>query len=214
MNGLRGKAVDLLRDRILSGQLRSGDLILEKELAAQLDMSKTPVREALALLCEEGLVQLFPRRGYMVRTLTVEETLDTFDLRLILEGAACERAASRVSADQIARLRDLARYDCCGGQKLALDNADALTHSFDFHVLIARASGNAALAAHIEKLLRESRRITAIGFVYGEHDTIVDALAARDAVAARRAMENHINSGREAAIAALSGRNVVCLPCN
>lgn len=206
MRGLRDRAVLSLRERILSGECRSGDLLLEKELAAQLSMSKTPVREALALLCEEGLVQLFPRRGYMVRALTVEETLDTFDLRLILEGAACERAASRITDADLARLRVLAQYDCCGGQKALERDAEALTHSFEFHVLIAKASGNRALAAQIEKLLRESRRISAIGFVYGEHDTIVDALEARDAPAARRAMEMHIASGREAAVAALSGR--------
>jgi DNA-binding GntR family transcriptional regulator len=214
VRGLREKAVDVLRDQILGGHLRAGELIQERDLAAKLEMSKTPVREALALLCEEGLVQLFPRRGYLVRPLTIEDALDTFDLRLILEGAASERAATRISDEQLAKLRDLARYDCCTASNGREHNGDALTHSFDFHVLIAKASGNAALAAQIEKLLRDARRITAIGFTYGEHDRIVDALEARDGAKARRAMEDHIGSGRQAAMAALAGNSVHRLPLN
>ncbi|WP_108660126.1 GntR family transcriptional regulator [Acuticoccus kandeliae] len=211
---LRAKALEILRARILGGTLKSGDFLLEKEIAADLDMSKTPVREALVMLCDEGLVQLFPRRGYMVRTPSLEEILDTFDLRLILEGAAAERAAARIDADDLERLRDLARYDCRGGEHAHLHGADALTHSFDFHCLIARASGNRALAEQIERLLHSSRRIAAIGFTYGEHDTIVDALAARDPARARRAMEIHIDSGREAAVSALAGRGESRFPSN
>ena len=211
---LRSKALESLRTRILGGELKAGEILLEKEVAADLEMSKTPVREALVTLCEEGLVQLFPRRGYMVRSPTLEEILDTFDLRLILEGAAAERAATRIEPGDLEHLRDLARYDCCGGERAQLHGADALAYSFDFHCLIARSSGNAALAEQIERLLHSSRRIAAIGFTYGEHDTIVDALAARDPARARKAMEIHIDSGRKAAVAALAGHGAGHFPSN
>ena len=211
---LRAKALDHLRSRILSGELKAGDILLEKDLAAGLEMSKTPVREALVTLCEEGLVHLFPRRGYMVRSPTLQEIIDIFDLRVILEGAAAERAAQRIEAANLERLRDLARYDCCGGERAMLHAADALTHSFDFHCLIARASGNAALAEQIERLLHSSRRIAAIGFNYGEHDTIVDRLAERDPLRARAAMEAHIDLGRKAAVQALAGHAVSHFPSN
>lgn len=206
MSQLRAKIAEQLRTDIVDSRIPAGEIILERAVAARFDVSKTPAREALALLCEEGLVQLFPRRGYVVSALSLKQVVDTFDLRFILEGAAAERAAQLITADQLARLEELEEHDCCGKPGAALDHRlTAMEQSFDFHVLIARASGNAMLAEQIEKLLRASRRITSIGFVYGEHAHIVAALRTRNGSRARAAMENHLSSGRRAALRALAG---------
>lgn len=204
---LRAQVAEQIRSDIVERRLPAGEILLEKTIAARFAVSKTPVREALALLCEEGLVQLFPRRGYVVRGLSVQEVADTFDLRLILEGAAAERAASRLTDAELATLACLTEHDCCGQQHSAVSHRlETMRHSLDFHLLIARASGNEMLAEQIERLLRASRRITSIGFVYGDHAEICVALKARDGPRARSAMEKHISSGRDVALRALAGR--------
>jgi GntR family transcriptional regulator, rspAB operon transcriptional repressor len=207
VSSLRTQIASQIRTEIIERRLPAGKILLEKSIAARFEVSKTPVREALALLCEEGLVQLFPRRGYIVRGLTVQDVADTFDLRLILEGAAAERAAPRLTSQELVTLRSLAAHDCCGEIDPAVSHRlETMRHSLDFHVLIARASGNELLADQIDKLLRASRRITSIGFVYGDHVEICAALEARDGARARAAMEKHILSGREEAMRALAGR--------
>jgi GntR family transcriptional regulator, rspAB operon transcriptional repressor len=207
LSNLRAQIAGQIRTDILEQRIPVGEILLEKKIAAQFDVSKTPVREALALLCEEGLVQLFPRRGYVVRGLTLKEVVDTFDLRAILEGAAAERAVAHLTEDQLLSLESLAQHDCCGEVDARVSHRlEIMRHSLDFHVAIARASGNDLLAEQIEKLLRASRRITSIGFTYGDHQQICAALRARDAAGARRAMEKHILSGREVAIRALAGQ--------
>ncbi|MBS7586809.1 GntR family transcriptional regulator [Ancylobacter defluvii] len=197
--------METLRSDILDQRIPIGEILLEKEVAARLSVSKTPVREALALLCQEGLVQLFPRRGYVVRGLSVQEVLDTFDLRVILEGAAAERAARHLTADELDLLAELCEHDCCRTSQLG-DSAqrEDMLHSLDFHLIIARGSRNQLLATDVERLLRASRRITAIGFTYGHHAGIVDALRARDPAASRRAMEDHILAGRRLALQTLA----------
>lgn len=202
---LRTMVMETLRSDILDQRIPIGEILLEKEVAARLSVSKTPVREALALLCQEGLVQLFPRRGYVVRGLSVQEVLDTFDLRVILEGAAAERAARHLTADELDLLAELCEHDCCRTSQLG-DNAqrEDMLHSLDFHLIIARGSRNQLLATDVERLLRASRRITAIGFTYGHHAGIVDALRARDPAASRRAMEDHILAGRRLALQTLA----------
>jgi DNA-binding GntR family transcriptional regulator len=199
---LRTVVLESLRADILSRRIPSGHILLEKDVAGRLSVSKTPVREALAVLCQENLVELFPRRGYVVRGVGLQEVVDTFDLRVILEGAAAERAASHLTKGEHEELARLCEHDCCSpvgdGQ-----TDEGIAHSLDFHLLIARGSRNQMLAERIEKLLRASQRITAIGFTYGEHAGIIEALRTKDPSLSRKAMEDHINSGRRLALQTL-----------
>jgi len=104
---LRSQAVAFLRDAILSGQFKPGAVLNEKELADRLRVSKTPIREGLSLLEHEGLVQTIPRRGYIVTPITVQHIHELFDLRIILESAAVERAALVITDEQIQALNTL-----------------------------------------------------------------------------------------------------------
>ncbi len=201
-SNLRAMVLESLRADILSRRIPSGQVLLEKEVASRLSVSKTPVREALALLCQENLVQLFPRRGYLVRELGLQEVLDTFDLRVILEGAAAERAATELSSEELDTLEKLCEHDCCSPAGVNRQS-EGIEHSLYFHLLIARGSRNQLLAADIERLLRTSRRITAIGFTHGEHAGIVEALRSRDPPASRKIMEDHILAGRRLALQTL-----------
>ena len=87
---LRNRIVDALREEILTNRLKPGTVLLERECASRFGVSKTPVREALSLLVHEGLVELLPRKGYLVSSITVRDAQDDFELRVILEGAAAE----------------------------------------------------------------------------------------------------------------------------
>jgi DNA-binding GntR family transcriptional regulator len=132
-----------IRSRITTGRLALGARISDKQLAAELDVSRTPVREALVQLQSEGLVVMRPQSGTFVFDLTVEEVRDICATRAILEAGAIRLAAEAGSADLTARLGLLV-----GRAAIALDDGDlALCDELDcqFHEGIVAASANAYL---------------------------------------------------------------------
>src|SRR4051794_38191710 len=98
-------ASDLIREAILDGELVAGERLKEDDLARRLDVSRTPVREALRRLQAEGLVVVEPQRGATVRAYAREELDDMYRLRAVLEGYAARRAAERIAADDLDALR-------------------------------------------------------------------------------------------------------------
>src|SRR5262245_18810936 len=132
-----------IRSRITTGRLPLGTRISDKKLAAELNVSRTPVREALVQLQGEGLVLMRPQSGTFVFDLTVAEVRDICDARAILEAGAIHLAANAGSADPMARLGLLV-----GRAAIALDDGDlVLCDELDcqFHEGIVAASGNAYL---------------------------------------------------------------------
>src|SRR5918994_7649165 len=97
-------ASEVIREAIIDGRLAPGQRLKEEELARELGMSRTPVREALLMLQSEGLVESIPRRGATVRSYAVGDLDDVYQLRALLEGYAARRAAGRISADDVVRL--------------------------------------------------------------------------------------------------------------
>ncbi|HQR12064.1 MAG TPA: GntR family transcriptional regulator [Casimicrobiaceae bacterium] len=198
---LRDQVVTILRDAILTCSVEPGAVLNERELADELGVSKTPVREALSLLNHEGLVQILPRQAYVVSPITVRDVHESFDLRVILESAAAELAAARISD---AELAELARV--VAGESRDEPVAGTLRRNVDFHSLIARASGNDRLAALIERLLGEMPRLISVGYVEGEHEQVVNALRARNPARAGAAMREHILAVKEKALGATAAR--------
>lgn len=96
-----------LREMIMSAELKEGDKIKEDELCALMDISKTPLREALRVLSTEGLIKLIPNRGAFVSTPTFEEIKEMFDVMSVLEGACARAAAEKVSDKDFASLKKL-----------------------------------------------------------------------------------------------------------
>src|SRR5690606_10251453 len=105
---LTEQAYATLRERVITGELSPGVEVSEPELAEQLLMSKTPVREALARLCVEGLMEAFPRRGYRVTPVTLKDMNDLFAVRGVLEGTAAAFAAQNLSEEELEALSRLA----------------------------------------------------------------------------------------------------------
>jgi GntR family transcriptional regulator, rspAB operon transcriptional repressor len=192
---LRSQAVGFLRDAILSRQFKPGAVLNEKELAERLGVSKTPIREGLSLLEHEGLVQTIPRRGYIVSPITVQHIHDLFDLRIILEPAAAERAALRITDDQVHALSALVP-----DVMPVSDMTKWLNRNVEFHYAVAFISGNERLARLIKRLLEEMQRMIAAGYVPGEHEKVLQALREREPRRAAEAMREHIEEVRRQAL--------------
>ena len=101
---LREKAYQTIKDRIISGQYRPGQPLNEKEIIQELQISRTPFREAINALNEENLVQIFPNRGIFVRELTMRDVANGFDIRYLLEPYVVQLACQRISPDALEML--------------------------------------------------------------------------------------------------------------
>src|SRR4051794_15263108 len=141
------RARDELREAILAGSLPPGARLRAEPLAEQLQTSRTPVREALILLAREGLVDIEPRRGAVVRPFDAADLADLYDVRALIEPYAARRAATRIAPPDVARLNDLCdRADARG----AADDAaveDQVAWNEEFHRIVVAAAGSPRLEA-------------------------------------------------------------------
>jgi DNA-binding GntR family transcriptional regulator len=201
---LTDQVYESLREEILKVQWAPGDIVAEPELAARYGVSKTPVREALRLLVQDGWVLVLPRKGYLIRPLGLEDVSEVFALRQMLEPQLAAEAARKSPEPQLADLRDLVAEQRHATHELE----SALLAARLFHLKIAELSGNGRAVRFLAGLLDEVRRlhylmpqlenhITSQAEV-DAHDLIVEALSARDADGAAEHMHEHLlEAGRE-----------------
>lgn len=173
-----------LRKEILSSAINSRDLLVESVVARRFGVSKAPVREALAILQRDGLIESLPRKGYLVAPVTFRDVQELFELRTILEGAAVEFAATKISEQSLRYLEDL--------RPAAATTPDFLSYDSEFHTLIARESHNFRLARLVAQAVDETPRTIAVTADHGEHAAIIAALRTGDPARAREAMVAHI----------------------
>ncbi|MFC5737146.1 GntR family transcriptional regulator [Sinirhodobacter huangdaonensis] len=207
---LTEKVYQSLRHEILRCKLKPGSELSEAELAARFEVSKTPVREALAALRLDGLIRTFPRRGYQVAPITLGDINELFDLRTIIEAGTAELAAKRITDAEIEELSRLAKASYDPGTERTLDYfIDANRH---FHLAIARASGNGRLVKLLERQINELERFFYLGATLRDvntetnkqHQEIVDILASRDPEASRAILTSHNNATRHGLLMALA----------
>jgi DNA-binding GntR family transcriptional regulator len=141
------RACDELREAILAGSLAPGSRLRAEPLAERLQTSRTPVREALILLAREGLVDLEPRRGAVVRSFDAADLADLYDVRALIEPYAARRAATRIEATDLDRLREICdEADARGaGDASAVEDQVALNE--EFHRIIVAAAASPRLEA-------------------------------------------------------------------
>jgi DNA-binding GntR family transcriptional regulator len=193
----------VLKERILKGELRSGEKLLQDELAESLGVSRTPLLSALSKLEKEMLVETKPRRGAFVRQLTHEEFVHIYDIRLRLEPLGAAEAAQNASPDATDLLEKttldfdrLAQTDDDGGIKEA---------DYRFHMQIMQMSGNQllhdiissfniVLIANLEGLTKDPRVSSS------QHFEVLDAIKRRNADEAEAAMERHLSESRRLVI--------------
>lgn len=206
---LADQAYDRLREEIITCILRPGTEIGEQELATRLQMSKTPVREALARLTQEGMVEAFPRRGYRVTPVMVKDIADIFVVRKALEAAAAELAATRLSDAELDALEVLSCESF--GQGGMIPILDFILANNRFHSAIAEGSRVPRLHALITSYLEQCTRLFHMGATSRDllpetrmdYTRIVEALRARDPVAARQAVCLHVENTRRGLLEAL-----------
>lgn len=188
-----------LRRTIIMGHCKSGSRLIVKDIAKSYNTSVTPVRDALQMLSQEGLVDIKPRSGYYVTALTLKQLRDLLDMRRILEVAAIERAVLKITPEQLDELRKIhAGYtgeDDVSYERYTEENRK-------FHYLIAVASGNLALADEVKKLHDRLARFMVVQRI-GEkqirmHSRIIEALEEHDLEKARQAMADEVNPSQEA----------------
>ncbi|MBE0411308.1 MAG: GntR family transcriptional regulator [Anaerolineales bacterium] len=190
-----------LRRAIIMGHHRPGQRLDVINIANQYSISITPVRDALNMLNQEGLVTIKPRSGYFVTPITLKELRDMLDLRNILELAAVERAVHRITAEQIAAMREVhAGYT--GDDDESYDRyTDENRH---FHYLLAQASGNRELAEMLGHLLDRLARFMVLRrggrSQEASHANIIAALEAHDSPSSRQALLDDIEPSKEAII--------------
>jgi GntR family transcriptional regulator, rspAB operon transcriptional repressor len=188
-----------VRRSIIMGHRKAGERLDIEKLARRFDTSVTPVRDALQMLSQEGLVTIKPRSGYFVARITLKQLRDMLDLRKILELAAIERAALRITEEQVAGLRSVhAGYT--GDDDESYDRYTDENHRF--HYLVAMASGNQELADLVSHLNDRLARFMVLRHAGKSqeitHARITDALQAHDAETARQALLDDIDTSRDA----------------
>lgn len=188
-----------VRRAIIMGHCRPGERLDVEELARRYETSVTPVRDALQMLDQEGLVMIKPRSGYFVARITLKELRDMMDLRKILEVAAIERAALRITEEQVAALRSVhAGYT--GDDDESYDRYT--DENRNFHYSLAQASGNQELAVMLGHLMDRLARFMVLRHAGKSqevtHARIVDALLSHDVDGARQALLDDIDTSRDA----------------
>jgi DNA-binding GntR family transcriptional regulator len=143
-------AVEMLRERLISGALMPGDRLGEAELAIELKMSRTPVREALRLLSAEGLVEIQANRGARVAEWNDDELDAVFEIRLRLEGLAARRAAERATVEQADRLHEIASQIAFHARPGAERNLEEIArYNSQFHGEILEIAASQALTSAV-----------------------------------------------------------------
>jgi DNA-binding GntR family transcriptional regulator len=194
---LSDKAYQLIRHKIITLELPPLSPIDEQALMEDLQLGRTPIREALQRLASEGLVLLAPRRGMFVADISITDLQKIFELRMILEGFGARLAAERATPDQLAKMeeviQDLARVPTDDGEALmAIDER--------FHELIYEAADNEFLIDTLRRLHALSHRIwhlvlDRIGSVrpaMEQHISITAALKAGEGAEAEELLKKHV----------------------
>jgi DNA-binding GntR family transcriptional regulator len=186
-----------LRKEILTLSLPPRELLVESALARRFEVSKAPVREALAVLQRDGLVEALPRKGYLVTPITVGDLHELFELRVALEGTAAELAATKITDEELEYIESL-RPPPSAKPGLGLNNF--LDYNRKFHLAVARASRNRRLLQLIEQTNEQMGRAIAASYQIGEHSKIIKALRSRKPEQARLMMVQHIQNAESRAL--------------
>jgi DNA-binding GntR family transcriptional regulator len=200
---LKQRAYAEIKGRILRGELPPATFLSERQLAAQLAMSKTPVRAALARLELEGFVSISPQQGVVVRDLSVHDIADQYEIRTALETYVVRALAGRLTPAQVDRLRDN-----LSAQEVHCDGSDVprwVELDAAFHLLFCEFLGNQEILRVMGQLREKVHRITSqvfqlnpgrIAGSYREHRGIAGAILKGDGALAARRIEEHLERGK------------------
>lgn len=203
---LRELVLEAIRTAIMNGTLQPRERLMELQLAEELGVSRTPIREALRKLELEGFIVMVPRKGAYVADLSFKDIADVFEIRAALEGLAAGLAAERITEDELDSMERL-----LVGKQEAITQGDIdklVEVDTSFHELLYKASRNARLATIISNLREQIQRfrLTSLSFPgrnkesLKEHKQLVEAIQARDSQLARQLAQEHIENAENVLI--------------
>lgn len=187
-----------VRQMIVARTWPPGEVLTEAELARRLRVSRTPVREALQRLANEGYIAPAGGRGYLVIELSEQDVINVYRVRTVLEGLAAHEAATAITRAQLGQLEDL--YEAMEDARGRMDDRVLAELNSQFHHAVARAGGNTYLESTLSGIYDVFERFRPVALVQPgrralaaqEHGELIQALRARDADTARSVAEHHV----------------------
>lgn len=197
-NSIRGQIYDYLRGEIVRGRMLPGAPLSEKDLAESMGVSRTPIREALLKLADDGLVEVYPQIGTFVSPIRTSEVIDSQFVRESLETAAVAKAIDRITDQDVERLRENLAQQRVLHRAGQLDRFIVVDEAF--HALIFGIAGHEAVWALVTNAKHQMDRVRHLtitqpqkpGAVIAEHTEVANGLERRDATAAVEAMRIHL----------------------
>ncbi len=189
-----------IKEKILSMELRPGLFLNETKLCEMTNLGRMPVHQAIHLLQNEGLIEVIPRKGIVIRSDSLHDVLALLEARLAMEPNVAALAAERISKEQIKEVKDLLKKSSLLLSQSQRDSFSVIDRAF--HSVIAEAAGNKILADTQRPLHERSGIIwhlrimpeKGLEVTQREHESILKAVIQHDANAARKAMEAHLLS--------------------
>jgi DNA-binding GntR family transcriptional regulator len=200
-HSLRRQAYDQIKDLIVHNKLRPNQEIVIDQLARELGMSHTPVREALIKLELDGLIRMERHRTPRVSEIRMDDIREMYQVRMLMEGWAASQAALTLSAGQLEAMRSLLDNAIASARKHRYEIH--LTADLEFHAMLAQAVPNELFKRISRALTDQTLRLRSlvqtvatehIEQILSEHRLILDALCARDAELARQRMVSHLEA--------------------
>ena len=210
---LREVVCETLRDAVRRGVLQPGERLMEIQLAEDLGVSRTPVREAIRKLEMEGYVIMMPRRGTYVADLSIRDINEVFEIRTSLESLASGLASERITEDELEKLQRLLVEI---GAYIKNGDMDSIVRTdTEFHDLLYQASRNTRLVGIISNLREQLTRFRTKSMSFPgrlkatleEHRKIVEAIAQGDEKAARKAAEHHMEKSEQTLLASMKAND-------
>ena len=202
---LTDEIVDIIRERILKGEYKIGEKIKENQIATELKVSRTPIREAFKQLETEGLIDYIPNRGCFAKGFTRQDIEDIYAVRKALEILAVEWAVSRITSEQIQSLQD--QSDLMEFYTARKDSKKVLEINTAFHDVIYNATGSRFMAQVLrsyKEYIEQTRKVIFyeqdyLEEIFAEHKAVLDAMISRDVEAAKTAMAKHLDGSQRRA---------------
>lgn len=197
---LSEKIAMTIRNNIIKGIIKPGERLVEPKLSEMLGISRTPIREALRLLEMEGFIEIIPRRGAIVTTLTRKDIDDIFTIKMRLEPLASSLAVSYLEKSDIDRMKELAAKMEAGSAKGV---TQLINWNYDFHNIFIYKCNNERLIKMLEGLQQQFKRATVYSFttegrtrkVNEEHDKLIAAFEQKDEKGVEKIVETHVYNG-------------------
>ena len=198
---LKLSTYERIKALIIEGRLEGGDPIQELKLVDELGVSRTPIREALNLLQQEHLVEIYPKQGVFVSRIAYKDVVDIYSVRINLEALAVEQATARIDPDKLQELHRLWSSDYRDE-----DFRDHIQHDRELHTVIAAATENKYLIKYLGQLYDQASRFRYFTLkrsqdrlkqTHTEHQKILEIMISGDAASAGEAMRAHLTRARD-----------------